>query len=817
MLRPRFTSQLAVIACLACSSPEERLAEHLENGARFVEQRDFDAALVEYRSALMLAPRNAEVNERLGEQLAVSQPSDAAVYYRDAFRLDPGRIQAALKAARLMSLRDLDAATQLVNEVVSKAPDSAIAYIGKSELALLRNDSRGALDAARVARKLDPESVYSWHQVGRAYQARIVEGQHRKQSIDRDCEAAIDAFSKADELASGSIPARLELARVYASRHSDWDRSRTAFKSAMELAKETGSLRDRLQIAEAALQFSSAVDDPIYTDWALRAVIEAAPDQLLAWSRLAMLEDARGGDGLAVVEELIGKRPSDVSAQLIYVAYLTSNRQAARALSHLRELLDSGLDAPEFWEQIARIQIQRGRIAAARATYVSMLDHHPEHAVSRRTDARIAIAEGRYQAASDSLRKLSAESDSQQIQFLLAMSEFGRGNLPNAAAAIDRAEAESGATPRDVIRLRARIHHAAGEFGLAVRSFRELAKGGATLRPSESLMLAQSLYENKAARRGRKLLKILLEKPRPLAAAAAEFARREGKRQPKKAYEYLTAALVYNPVDIAVLEELTRIDTAAGHVEPAILRLNKALETGRAKPQVVLLRGRALAESGQYAKAERDVLRALEAEPMLEGAIDLLFSIYLNQGTLLDAQNSFEEAEAAGVLHSGARQLLGRIYRHHGETGRARQILEKLETADPNMLGAKSDLAMLLAADDTELDRALELAEDVQQHRSRDASAADVVGFVYLRKGLNEAALQQFQFAIELDELHQRPSTPQRQYHLGLALRAMSRNAEASQAFAEALRLDPEFPSSEDARIQLEATRSSDGFISDSS
>ena len=41
--------------------------------------------------------------------------------------------------------------------------------------------------------------------------------------------------------------------------------------------------------------------------------------------------------------------------------------------------------------------------------------------------------------------------------------------------------------------------------------------------------------------------------------------------------------------------------------------------------------------------------------------------------------SEIEEAEAAGVLHSGARQLLGRIYRHHGEPDRARQILEKLE------------------------------------------------------------------------------------------------------------------------------------------
>jgi tetratricopeptide (TPR) repeat protein len=816
-MRRWIASLLAAVACVACSSPEERLAEHLRNGALLAEQEDFDDAIVEYRSALKLAPSSAEVNERLGEQLAATEPNDAAVYYSDAFRLDRKRTHAALEAARILAPNDLDAATQLVNEVVSHAPRLATAHIQKSEFALLANDSRAGLAAALTASRLDPELAPGWYQVGRSYQARIAERQHRRRNFDREFDAAIDAFTKADELASGSARSRLEMARVYATRFRYRQRAQTEFKNAMDLAKEAGNLRDRLEIAEAALSFSSEVNDPIYTEWALRAVIEAAPEQLLAWSRLAMLEDSRGGDGLAVLEELIEKRPRDLSARLIYVAYLTSSRQATQALTHLRGLLDSGWGAPEFWEQIARIQIQRGRTSGARATYVTMLDYHPDDPVSRRTDARIAIAERRYEAASASLRALATEADSKQIQYLLAKSELGRRNLANATAALERAEPKVGTAPREVMRLRAEIHHAAGEFELAAKSLRKLTRSGATLKPSETLMLAQSLYETDRAAGGRKLLENLLAKPLPLAGAAAEYARREGEREPEKAYQYLTAALERNPIHFAILEQFTRIDTDAGRIKRAMRRLDKALATGRANARVALLRGRTLAESGKYAKAERDVLRALEADPMLEGAVDLLFSIYANQGTLLDAQQSFEEAEAAGVLHSGARQLLGRLYRHHGETDRAKQTLEKIESDDPKMLAAKSDLARLLAETDTDLDRALELAENVQQHRSRDAGAADVVGYVYLRKGLSEAALQQFQFAIELDELHQRSSTAQRQYHLGLALRAMNRNPEASQAFEEALRLDPEFSSAEDTRSQLESIQSSDGFTSNSS
>ena len=68
------------------------------------------------------------------------------------------------------------------------------------------------------------------------------------------------------------------------------------------------------------------------------------------------------------------------------------------------------------------------------------------------------------------------------------------------------------------------------------------------------------------------------------------------------------------------------------------------------------------------------------------------------------------------------------------------------------MAGAKSDLAYLLAANNQNLDRALRLAEEARRSMSTDPKAVGSVGYVYLRKGLYEAALQQFRTAIELDD-----------------------------------------------------------------
>ncbi len=208
---------------------------------------------------------------------------------------------------------------------------------------------------------------------------------------------------------------------------------------------------------------------------------------------------------------------------------------------------------------------------------------------------------------------------------------------------------------------------------------------------------------------------------------------------------------------------------------------------------------------GALEAAEADALLALESNPAVPGGIDLLYAIYQAQGRLEEARASFEAAESAGVLQAGGRLFLGRVAARKGETNRAIQLYETILEKDPSMSVAKSELAYLLAEKGKDLDRALRMAKEAQQSMTSDVSAADTVGFVYLRKGQNEAALTQFRRAIELNK--DRPSTlePMLNYHIGLALAALDRNDEAADAFREALAIDPNFLRADDARRRIEA------------
>jgi tetratricopeptide (TPR) repeat protein len=124
--------------------------------------------------------------------------------------------------------------------------------------------------------------------------------------------------------------------------------------------------------------------------------------------------------------------------------------------------------------------------------------------------------------------------------------------------------------------------------------------------------------------------------------------------------------------------------------------------------------------------------------------------------------------------------------------------------------GAKNDLAWILAEEGTDLERALALAQEAQQAEPENAEIADTLGYVYLKKGLSDPALQQFKYAVELAgraENDVQIERPEYHYHLGLALKALGRNDEATVALERALQLDAKFANADDARRELEAAK----------
>ena len=140
----RATRWLAVVALLAaaCSSPEERLAHHVERGEAFLRDNEVDASLLEFQSALKIQPQNADLYERIGDVLMeYSQLYPRAIsYYRESHRLEPTRIHSIVREARLLALEDRERARELLDEAISQDPESAEVLRAQANFALIAND-----------------------------------------------------------------------------------------------------------------------------------------------------------------------------------------------------------------------------------------------------------------------------------------------------------------------------------------------------------------------------------------------------------------------------------------------------------------------------------------------------------------------------------------------------------------------------------------------------------------------------------------------------------------------------------------------------
>ncbi|HVN36953.1 MAG TPA: tetratricopeptide repeat protein [Myxococcota bacterium] len=800
----------SLCAALACSSPEQRFADHLQRADAFLAKGQNDDALLELQSALKIHPDDANLNERLGRMLADRGNAQPAVFHLgEAYRLDPSRVDAAILQAQLVWRSAPPRAEQILRDLKQRLPDDPRVYRGESELAISMGDPARALAAATRARDLAPDAVDNWIALARAHVARIRALDKQKQPVPDDAyQAVLDALDRVDQIERGHVGARVEKALLYGMWPGHEKDARQGFQDALELAHKSG---DPKLVAYAARNFGNYArgsGQPALRRDALRELVKADPSHARDWDELADVSGRLEGPQAAeaVYQEMLAALPDRAAAHSIYAGYLSSQGRTLDAIAHVDRAISDGLDEPELWELMLRLELSERRLKDAHATLKEMEDRHRDDPITTRARARLAIAENHDEEALQILQPLSGKSESAESERLRAIAHMDRGEYAAATSAIQRALALA---PRDALaslRVKASIHDKAGEWQESLRILNRLAAAG-KLDPSEELMRVRALYGAKKPDDARKALEALLAEPQPEPEAAVEYAKREGAEHPQSAHKYLVEAFEQAPGNYDVLEALTLTEIRTGQAQPALARLDKLVQSQLASPRVLLLRAETLAAAGQLDRAEADALRAFEAAPQLPRAVDLLYAIYVAENKVEEARRSFEEAESVGVLHDGARILLGRLYLVEGMNDKARETYEKVLAKDPNSALAKSDLAFLLASTGEDLARATTLAEEAQKALPDHPAVADTVGFVYLQNNRQDAALQQFRYALELARNQSGPESPIVHYHLGLSLLAEGRKQEAADAFQRALDLNPDFPGSSDARRLLEEAR----------
>src|SRR5712675_2239016 len=88
----------------SCASPQQKEAKLLASGKKFVADKDYAHAVLQFRNAIQAMPRDTEPRYQLAlAYLKIGSYAAAAGELRRVIDLDPKHIEAKLQLARLMN------------------------------------------------------------------------------------------------------------------------------------------------------------------------------------------------------------------------------------------------------------------------------------------------------------------------------------------------------------------------------------------------------------------------------------------------------------------------------------------------------------------------------------------------------------------------------------------------------------------------------------------------------------------------------------------------------------------------------------------
>jgi tetratricopeptide (TPR) repeat protein len=262
----------------------------------------------------------------------------------------------------------------------------------------------------------------------------------------------------------------------------------------------------------------------------------------------------------------------------------------------------------------------------------------------------------------------------------------------------------------------------------------------------------------------------------------------------RKAFE---RSIEIDPDYLPPLEKLVDLDIADKHYVAALARVEKQIEKNPNLAQLWGLKGKILFEQRDFTHAEADLLKAVELDPKLEAAYELLAQIYVvsnRQEEAIAKLNAFVEKNKTVP----ALMQLAQIQIQQKNFAAARDAYENLLSVAPNSLLALNNLAVLYSERLGQLDKAYDLAKRGREAAPNEPQLADTLGWILFKKGDYDNALRLLQ-----ESAGKLPNSANAQFHSGMAHYMMGEEGPARLALQKAVDATAYFPEKDEARQRL--------------
>ncbi len=727
-----------ILTYSACSrSPQARETQFLEGGKKLAANKDYGRAILQFKNAAQVRPKDAEPYYQLGRAyLEMGETATAIQCFLKATRMNPAHVDARIRLAELKTssgdpklFADAQASMQSVLAAQPENTDAATA-LAVAEMRL--GKPQNAIDDLERVLARSPQEL----------KAAMLLANIKLNA--KDMPAARKVLEDSAAKTPNSPEAAVALSRIYRIGGQN-DASEHECLRALKLNPRYGpALLDLMRLrfsqgntaeGERVLQKISLLPDremrPLFGAYlaqkgdSARAVDEFArlyqldPNDRAARSRLisAYLAAHRNSEAEGILTKVLKQNSKDVDA-LLQRAVLSIS------FNKLQEAENDVNQAQRFQPDSGDVHFLRAQIARLRG---QQLNQRQELGEAVRLNPRLL------EARAELCRLLIQEKSARAALELIDGAPADQKQLPSA---------------------------------LLTRNWALLATG-------DLAGLKTGLEDT--ARRGssRDLL---------LQNAFLHMAQRD----PAGARPFLDRALKANPEDVQALDALTRTYLAQNQPAAAVA---KAREYAAARPKSALLQeklGDLLLQTGDAAGSRDAYVRARQADPKLLDAQLALTELNVKEGKLAEARSDLKGMLASSPQSPKTRLWLAYVEHQAGNYPEAISLYRQVIQADPSNVVALNNLAYLLANDSHQPDEALLLAQRVKELAPQDSSVEDTIGWAYFQKGIYRTALTHLENAART---HDNPAV---RYHLGLAYLRAGDEARGRQTLSGLLRNSPQ-------------------------
>lgn len=379
-----------------------------------------------------------------------------------------------------------------------------------------------------------------------------------------------------------------------------------------------------------------------------------------------------------------------------------------------------------------------------------------------------------------------------------------------------------------------RAYAAAGDMDKAMNEFRQAVQRRANYAPAHLALAKLHLLKREygaAITSADRVLQLTARRPSGDAILVKAMAQ-VSTGEIEKAQELLTRASEIYPQVLEFQFELGRIHLVKNQTAQAEQRFRKALEINPKDFRGISGMAEVHARSGRLDYAIsflREQLKEVQNPVLLRNAIG---NLLVRKGDLDGAIQNYQELAQVIPESADLNLRMGEVYRRKGdlqsaitylqraseldqnnllplmqtalvltEMGRNREATDAYERAvrlDPENVVALNNLAYMHAETGGDLDLALRYAETAKRKEPRNPQIDDTLGWIYVKKNLNDNALVIFRSLVK-----QQPGNPTFRYHLGVALAQSGDTEQARQELNQALRNNPTEKDAEEIRKVL--------------